>query len=310
MVSDMGFKSKKPDAKTFELQIRFVSDDPVSTKQRVLAALASWGRSDVVEAIVDGIDDVVSTEQADWLFGQDDALPIAVYEQDHDVLQILAETLRQHYGSALSLRLAELADIAWSGAWDESARQGFSTDHFVVSQHPTLDEKKISIQLINGQAFGDGRHATTLVALALLEQLAFQDQGRGSALDIGTGNGILAIAAAKLGYGPIAATDIDEDILAEASRNAELNQVKVSWHCQETLPDTKNSQLIMANILAPVLHQLLPTMVAHLGKDGQMILSGFIRKEADSLIDLSKSLGLTVLQQESVRGWIGLRLGK
>jgi ribosomal protein L11 methyltransferase len=159
-----------------------------------------------------------------------------------------------------------------------------------------------------GEAFGDGRHATTQVALERLEALVPDDGGR--MLDVGTGTGILAIAAARLGMAPVVATDIDAAVLGEARVNARANGVEdeLKLVLTEDLPAGGGYELICANILVPVLHALMPQLARALAPSGRLALAGFIEKDEAALLARAEACGLDLVRRASVRGWSGLEL--
>jgi ribosomal protein L11 methyltransferase len=128
-------------------------------------------------------------------------------------------------------------------------------------------------------AFGTGTHATTRLCLDLLDQVLHTNQ---SLLDVGTGSGILAIAAAKLGAAPILAIDNDATAVESAQRNADLNAVHESMTVRQgSAQDVAGDQkwdIVVANILAPIIEQLLreERLGACVAEDGLLILSGIL----------------------------------
>lgn len=147
---------------------------------------------------------------------------------------------------------------------------------------PTDHDDAIEIVIDPAQAFGTGAHATTRLCLELLLALAAEDPARGPVLDIGAGSGVLAIAAAKLGYAPVLALDNDRLSIAAIEDNARGANVVVQACLfdlrRERLPE--DYPLLLANLLRPLLLDLserIESPPAHL------IASGLLCEEADEI---------------------------
>ena len=109
-----------------------------------------------------------------------------------------------------------------------------------------------------GRAFGTGAHPTTRLSLELLQELE-----PGSILDVGCGSGILAIGAAKLGFTPVVAIDVDEIAVAVALENARLNSVEIAAHTADALMDELPPvDAVVANVALDVVELLLPRLDA------------------------------------------------
>ena len=176
---------------------------------------------------------------------------------------------------------------------------------------PEERNRDIVIAINLGVAFGNGRHPSTYLVLRALESL-FLDQdyfvGMRSirVLDVGTGTGILAIAAAKLGAHEIIGIDIDRLALAEALGNVEVNGLTEQITITSTpLEEIKGSfQLIMANIGYHTLETLCPLLVSRMKKRGLLILSGIKLHEWKVLLKTYLGYGLTPLQTEAEHSWV------
>jgi ribosomal protein L11 methyltransferase len=137
------------------------------------------------------------------------------------------------------------------------------------------------------QAFGTGAHATTRLCLELLLELAREDERRGELLDVGTGSGVLAIAAAHLGFAPVLGLDNEAESVEAAAENARVNNVAVRTRRfdlrREPLPwvQADGEGVILANLLRPLLVDLaraLPSAPAHL------LASGLLVHEVDEIV--------------------------
>ncbi|HEV7528012.1 MAG TPA: 50S ribosomal protein L11 methyltransferase [Solirubrobacteraceae bacterium] len=141
------------------------------------------------------------------------------------------------------------------------------------------------------QAFGTGGHATTRLCLQMLLELAGGERGRGPLLDVGTGSGVLAIAAARLGFAPVLALDHDPLSVDAARVNAAVNEVRIELRRM----DLRNDELpwlgacdapageivLLANLLAPLLLNLAATIAK---PPAQMIASGLLREQVDEIV--------------------------
>ncbi|MBN8742786.1 MAG: 50S ribosomal protein L11 methyltransferase [Thiomonas arsenitoxydans] len=150
----------------------------------------------------------------------------------------------------------------------------------VPSWHEPPEVAAPIIRLDPGLAFGTGTHPTTRLCL---EWLARQSPSQLSVLDYGCGSGILAIAAAKFGAGPVVGVDIDPDAVLATEANAAANDVTV----QAGLPDKvaeARFDIVVANILSAPLKLLAPAIAAHVKPGGWLVLSGILDRQAEELI--------------------------
>jgi ribosomal protein L11 methyltransferase len=139
----------------------------------------------------------------------------------------------------------------------------------------------IDVVIEPAQAFGTGAHATTRGCLELLVALALAGEAGGSLLDLGTGSGVLAIAAAKLGYAPVAAVDRDRESVAAALANGQANGVELDVCRLDLLADPLPAAgTIAANLLRPLLLALAKRLTQ---SPRRLIASGLLCEEADEV---------------------------
>jgi len=180
-----------------------------------------------------------------------------------------------------------------------------------------IPANRISLKIPAAMAFGTGKHATTAGCLSLLNHWTEQHGSNGKVLDLGCGSGILAIAAAKLGFANIVASDIETESVLATKENAQTNHVS---ECVVALASDGFShpemtqrgpyQLIMANILANPLQELAPQIVDHLASGGGLILSGFLDTQIADIEADYQALGLTVQKTFTQEEWRALLLQK
>jgi len=184
--------------------------------------------------------------------------------------------------------LPEVSSVAQQD-WAEGWKQHFTASRFgrrlVVK--PTWEEfvaqpGDVIVNLDPGMAFGTGSHETTRLCLQALAEL-FDEAPRARLLDVGTGSGILAIAAVRLGATTVVANDIDPDACVVARENAALNNVagriEITDAPLEAL--TGEYDVVIANILAEENVRLAPHLLTHLAPGGSLLLSGILREKED-----------------------------
>jgi ribosomal protein L11 methyltransferase len=170
---------------------------------------------------------------------------------------------------------------------------------------------EVVIELDPGCAFGTGTHETTRLMLQGIEQLA-QEQPLSSVsiLDVGTGSGVLAIYAAKLGCRTVMALDSDPVAVRAAQENVAINGVSDAVTVSETPLDSlchTRYDIVLANIIAPVILELLDEMVLRLEPGGTLLLSGLIESSIGRVEAALQVAGLDSLQTTRQGDWYALR---
>ncbi len=158
----------------------------------------------------------------------------------------------------------------WEEAWREF-HHGVVVGRFWIG--PPWEEATDEVDAVvidPGRAFGTGAHATTRLTLELLQKLE-----PGSLLDVGCGSGVLSIAAAKLGFRPIVAIDVDQDAVDIALANARVNGVELDAYRSDALTDDlPAANIVVANVALDVVERLLPRLDARLA-----ITSGYLERD-------------------------------
>ena len=209
--------------------------------------------------------------------------------------------------SSVSLKAIQEAD--WAEEWRSSFSPQKIGDCIVVA--PTWIEivpkpSEVLIRLDPGMAFGTGQHPTTRLSIRLLEKTI---KGNEILVDIGTGSGILSIAAAKLGASSIDAVDLDETTLPVASNNFRLNDVESVIHLQAGNGlDVCSGEydVIIANILTKVLLPMIPKFSRFLNARGVVILSGIMKQEAAQVVNALKLHQLSPIDIEQDEEWVAI----
>jgi len=164
------------------------------------------------------------------------------------------------------------------------------------------------VRLDPGLSFGTGHHATTCFCLEQLAACRRRGAGQ-SFLDIGTGTGILAIAAAKLGYSPVEAFDLDPDAIRVSRANARRNRVEDRVRPRRgdlrrlAARSARRWDVICANLTAELLAGQAEKIRARLQPGGQLIVAGMLRSEFCEIRDKFFSFGLTLAENEVKEEW-------
>jgi ribosomal protein L11 methyltransferase len=213
-------------------------------------------------------------------------------------------------------------DVVESKDWVKATLEDLVPVHagrFIVhGQHDRakVPPNKLGIEIEAALAFGTGHHGTTRGCLVLLGHVLKAHRPR-RVLDLGTGTGVLAIAAAKALHDQVLASDIDALSVKVAAENARLNGVgpwvEVTWGSGFSAPrlrQRKPFDLVLANILANPLRQMATVMSGHLAGGARVILSGLLSPQAPSVIAAYRARGLVLEREIRIDGWSSLLLRK
>lgn len=254
----------------------------------------------------------------DTIDGDDYYLPSEIWEQKE---KLIRATIGVEYAmdqSAQLLSVEACPDENWNAAWE--------------ADHPE-QQLPLGIRIVPHCAFGAGHHETTSMMIdALLESEITNLTSNPltpkpySVLDHGTGTGVLAIFAKRLGATRVVAVDIDEKSVINARENAALNSEDIEVLLSNSISgltatrsDSEAVQqcnglssfnLILANIHRNILLHYMPDYAASLVDGGQLWLSGFYTADAPALIDAAEAHGLHLLDTRSTNDWCLLRLQK
>lgn len=207
------------------------------------------------------------------------------------------------------ITLAAVREKDWANTWKQYYHPVRVTRYLTVVpqwlDYSPSQPGELLITLDPGMAFGTGTHPTTQLMLQLLEQAV---RGGETVIDVGTGSGVLAIAATKLGSGLVLATDVDAVAVANAQANIALNPgVAVTVQASDLLTDvTTQADLVLANILAEVLVPLIPQVPAHLTAHGRLLLSGIFYDKIDLIRATLQDNGFQVDETARLGDWYGV----
>ena len=265
-----------------------------------------------------------------------------------------ADEARRRLGDALGVvgcgarvETCEVADEDWKLSYRRHFRTEkigrrlvsvptWELDDFKATEDPDLKDR-IPLVLDPGLAFGTGKHETTRACLEFVEELS--DSSPRSFLDMGCGSGILSIAAAKLGYSPVSAFDIDEDAVRATKENAELNGVSVDCRLfalgrgavtlDESIEAAKGvypdlalqgradvpaeppfapADVVVANILGPLLVAFADEIAGYAKKD--LVVSGILNEIYPDVLAAFSRLSFSEVSRKVVGEWTTAHLSR
>jgi ribosomal protein L11 methyltransferase len=211
-----------------------------------------------------------------------------------------------------------IADADWMEAWKQHYQPMRIGKRFIIVPAWLDVESKglIPIRINPGMAFGTGAHPTTQLCLELIERWA--NAGK-TAIDIGCGSGILTVAALKLGFHKALAVDIDSQAVKSTLENATLNEVVDLVETGVGSVDEirkgafsiRSAELVLANILAPVLIRMLDGYLKELlSTDGTLILSGILKEQSPEVEEAACRHELHLVDKLLSGDWVALAFQK
>ena len=208
--------------------------------------------------------------------------------------------------------LTPVADADWAAAWREHFRPIAVGRGLLVAPpwEAPATSNRVVVTIEPGRAFGTGQHGTTAGCLELLEGLVAAERPA-RLIDVGTGSGILAIAAARLGVIDVLACDVDPDAVAATRANAARNGV--AGRVRALVADAASlaappAPLVLANLLASAHRVLGPSYRRLVDDGGALVLGGLLEAEADDVVGVLGAHGFRREAARSLEGWTSLVL--
>lgn len=224
------------------------------------------------------------------------------------ILSTFEEKFAEREDIIYTIDFYEYDEEDYQNSWKKYLFPEKVSEKFVVKptwREYTPEADELIIELDPGRAFGTGSHPTTSLCLKLMEENISEGD---SVIDVGTGSGILMIAADRLGASEIYGTDIDELAVESAKENLELNNIsedkaKVYKGDLISVVENKKFDIVVANILADVLLILLHDISKVVKPNGKIIFSGIIEDKCELLKREVESLGFTVEEIKADKEW-------
>lgn len=223
----------------------------------------------------------------------------------NDVRDALGHLQAFGLGPIGELSAREIKEEDWLESW-KAQFTPLRIGRFLVRPSwsaPRPAGEQIEIVLDPGMAFGTGLHPTTQQCLEALSHIALD--GR-SVIDVGTGSGILAIAASKRGASPVVAVDTDPLAVEAARENTARNGVAVPVGEGSAADVPGRFDVVIANIVSPVLQRIAPDLVARLAPRGTLIVTGIAAPNEAHTLDAFVRAGMALLDRTQREDWVGL----
>jgi ribosomal protein L11 methyltransferase len=248
---------------------------------------------------------------SDWPFNgfelEDNLVKAYIAEEsDSEVLAKAMQQMAERFDFQITVET--LPDINWNARWEESYK-AVEIDDFLRIRAPFHEAKPgymHELVLVPEMSFGTGHHETThLMATYLRDYPPF---GK-TCFDFGTGTGVLALLAKRLGAGRTVATDIDQRCVQSTLENALRNQIRleeVRVGTEDELPEGP-FDLILANINRSVLLKSIPSLATRLNPAGELWLSGILSGDLSLIDKAANSSGLTRVELRQRGDWLACR---
>jgi ribosomal protein L11 methyltransferase len=213
-----------------------------------------------------------------------------------------------------------VADQDWLTEWKKGWEPLVVGEQLLIAPSWKLDQAKaqvsqtdrVIIQIDPGMAFGTGTHETTRGCLEMLEKFWPPASGTGALLDVGTGTGILAIAAIKLHpEARVTAFDVDPEAIEVARENAEINRVAEDIEIEVNKLNSYQGQefdVVLANLTADVIIPLAPEFPAVMKSQATLIVSGILREQGDDVIAALNVQGFELIESKPDGEWVTMAL--
>ncbi|TWI56394.1 [LSU ribosomal protein L11P]-lysine N-methyltransferase [Halalkalibacter nanhaiisediminis] len=205
------------------------------------------------------------------------------------------------------IQLTEVDEEDWATAWKKYYKPVKVSNSITITptwEEYTPTEEETIIELDPGMAFGTGTHPTTVLCIQALDKVL---EGGEEVMDVGTGSGVLSIAAAKLGAKSVLALDLDYVAVESASQNVRLNKVDdiVTVQQNDLLKGIEGSyDVVVANILAEVIIQFVQDAAAVLKPNGTYITSGIIKRKKQEVRDALTAGGFMIEEVVEMDDWV------
>jgi ribosomal protein L11 methyltransferase len=217
----------------------------------------------------------------------------------------LLDALLKKYKVPDKVRIEQLENINWNEQWEQAYDPVFIDGKVQIraSFHKPLPQYELDIKINPKMSFGTGHHATTQL---IISELLATKLHKKAVLDVGTGTGVLAIVAGKLGAASLTVTDIDDWSIQNCAENFLLNgltEVEVLRGTISKLAFSRSFDIIIANINKNVLLDEMHCYAEALAKGGLLMLSGFYTHDVPEITKKAESFNLKVKKEKVLNSW-------
>jgi ribosomal protein L11 methyltransferase len=260
----------------------------------------------------------VSKEQQEILVAQLTELSFEGFEEGLNYISAYipedqyneADTYQLIAGTAITITKEVIAPRNWNAEWEENFQPVIIDDFCGIRAHfhAPLQNVQHEIIITPKMSFGTGHHATTHLVIQCMQQVAFAGK---NVLDFGTGTGVLAILAERLGAKPILAIDNDEWSITNAEENIALNHCSnITIQQADSLQMSMEFDIILANINKHVLLANMAAIKQHLTQGGVVIMSGLLTGDRPDIEASALNNNLSVVEHRTRGDWMCLILKK
>ena len=207
-----------------------------------------------------------------------------------------------------SVSLSEVHEEEWATAWKKYYNPVKVSERFTIvptwEDYTPVNSDELIIELDPGMAFGTGTHPTTVMCIQALERTVKKGD---VVIDVGTGSGVLSVAAAMLGSEKVMALDLDEIAVQSARINIKLNKVQdhVNVSQNNLLEGIEvTADVVVANILAEVILRFTDDVAKTVKKGGYFISSGIIRAKKEQVKDAIMNVGFEIIETLQMEDWV------
>lgn len=240
-------------------------------------------------------------------FEEQEELFKAYIQQDEFDEEVLKSIMGNHQ---IVYKLNTIAEQNWNQLW-ESNFEPITVEDFVgvrAGFHQPIENVQHEIIITPKMSFGTGHHATTWMMMKEMKELDFTGK---RVFDFGTGTGILAILAEKLGAAEVLAVDYDDWCISNATENLENNDCgRVTLMKGDTANVLQQFDIILANINRNIIEDNLQYLAKNLVNSGQLLLSGLLTEDETPVIEKLKEYKLNRFNTLHRNGWIAIRCGR
>jgi ribosomal protein L11 methyltransferase len=266
-----------------------------------------------IEALEEHIRDHLGVEPVQILRPGDSRIWLDLYFNSDVEARLAEQVLGKQFGIRASV-IKACKSKDWQAFWRRHFHRRQIGRRLLICpvwDPPSAGEERISLLINPGLSFGTGDHFTTRFCLEMIDRV-FEESVPASFMDVGTGSGILAIAAARLGCSQVAGADYDEIALRQAEENVALNGVSDGIRMQ-TFDITRDRldgvyEVVCANLYSSLLTEYAGELARATGR--YLILSGMRESEADGVVDAFLACGLREVVRDGDGEWCGLMLRK
>ena len=262
----------------------------------------------------------LSNEQKEMIIALLSEMNYEGFEEEGDLLKAYIPAQLYQHGSLkeladvheISFSVSQIKQTNWNELWESNFQP-------VVVNHPVSNNPWVAIRatfhkpisnveheiIINPKmSFGTGHHPTTLLMIQMMAELEFKGK---TILDFGTGTGILAILASKLGASRVIGVDSDPNSIENASENFYLNNYPHIELVQASVPPIEHYDIILCNIIKGVLVKNLPAFSDLFHPGGNLVVSGLLRGDDTEISVVAAKNKLALASKVELENWIGIR---